>query len=291
MVTRVNDFELFFPPIDIQQALIQHTQRPCRLVTLETKALQSQDSRQTYIYIAKCNKIPGTCAVYSCVWRLGCFPGAWRRGSWHFEVASLHLQSIMNRCPLHTIFPSYARVAGGVCRPRSETPCNMIHMPIRPASFPWIMWDPNGGARAPQKVESRAISLILTLRDGGVGLQTTTSSFGRNQSRDIDRASLRETRYHTAQRTRDATAHTMTHTQNGQHHCHNDNCTRKQCAAARDRGDGAISTPESFASCQAHIRTHHEPGGASPSAGPSPACARPSLAPSAHRMSGEPRSP
>ena len=26
---------------------------------------------------------------------VGCFPGAWRRGSWHFEVASLHLQSTM----------------------------------------------------------------------------------------------------------------------------------------------------------------------------------------------------
>ena len=24
---------------------------------------------------------------------VGCFPGAWRRGSWHFQVASLHLQS------------------------------------------------------------------------------------------------------------------------------------------------------------------------------------------------------
>ena len=26
----------------------------------------------------------------------GCFPGAWRRGSWHFQVTSLHLQSIMD---------------------------------------------------------------------------------------------------------------------------------------------------------------------------------------------------
>ena len=26
---------------------------------------------------------------------VGCFPGAWRRGSWHFQVASLHLQSSM----------------------------------------------------------------------------------------------------------------------------------------------------------------------------------------------------
>ena len=26
---------------------------------------------------------------------LGRFPGAWRRGSWHFQVASLHLQPSM----------------------------------------------------------------------------------------------------------------------------------------------------------------------------------------------------
>ena len=44
--------ELFFPPIDIQRALIQHTQCPSRYVILATKAVQSQASRQTYIYIA-----------------------------------------------------------------------------------------------------------------------------------------------------------------------------------------------------------------------------------------------
>ena len=27
---------------------------------------------------------------------VGCFPGAWRRGSWHFQVVSLHLQSSMD---------------------------------------------------------------------------------------------------------------------------------------------------------------------------------------------------
>ena len=48
--------ELFFPPIDIQQALIQHTQCPCRFVILATKALQSQASRQTYIYIANATR-------------------------------------------------------------------------------------------------------------------------------------------------------------------------------------------------------------------------------------------
>ena len=81
-------------------------------------------SFETDIYLHRiCNKIPGTYAVYSCVWRLGCFPRAWRRGSWHFHVASLHLQSIMNLCPLHTFFPSEASVAGSLCRPRSEAPC------------------------------------------------------------------------------------------------------------------------------------------------------------------------
>ena len=31
-----------------------------------------------------------------CVASVGCFPGAWRRGSSHFQVASLHLQSRMD---------------------------------------------------------------------------------------------------------------------------------------------------------------------------------------------------
>ena len=39
-------------------------------------------------------KIPGTYAVYPCMWRLGCFPEAWRRGS--YQLASLHLQSFMS---------------------------------------------------------------------------------------------------------------------------------------------------------------------------------------------------
>ena len=54
---------------------------------------------------------------------VGCFPGAWRRDSWNFQVASLHLLTIKHGyslCPLHTIFASWASVAGGVCRPRSE---------------------------------------------------------------------------------------------------------------------------------------------------------------------------
>ena len=38
------------PPIDIQQALVQHAQCPCRFVILATKALYSQASRQVYIF-------------------------------------------------------------------------------------------------------------------------------------------------------------------------------------------------------------------------------------------------
>ena len=52
--------KLFFPPIDTQQALliVQHTQCPCRFVILliAAKALQSQASRQTYIYFANASR-------------------------------------------------------------------------------------------------------------------------------------------------------------------------------------------------------------------------------------------
>ena len=60
---------------------------------------------KTDIYLhRKCSKIPGRYAVYSRVWRLGCF-GAWGRGSWHFQVASSHfLQSIMNHFVRFTLF-------------------------------------------------------------------------------------------------------------------------------------------------------------------------------------------
>ena len=45
---------MFCPPLDIKQALQSSTpsQCPCRFVILVTKALQSQASRETYIYIA-----------------------------------------------------------------------------------------------------------------------------------------------------------------------------------------------------------------------------------------------
>ena len=56
---------------------------------------------------------------------VGCFPGAWRRGSWHFQVASLHLQSSMDlSLSASHYFPFLIkRIAGSVCRPRSEAPC------------------------------------------------------------------------------------------------------------------------------------------------------------------------
>ena len=37
----------------------------------------------------------------ACMWRPGCFPGAWRRTSWHFQVTGLHLQLTAGLCPLH----------------------------------------------------------------------------------------------------------------------------------------------------------------------------------------------
>ena len=59
----------------------------------------------------KYNKIPLKYehTVHSSVWCPGCFPGTWRRDSWHFEVANLHLQLIMDLCPLHVliIFPFF----------------------------------------------------------------------------------------------------------------------------------------------------------------------------------------
>ena len=53
----------------------------------------------------------------------GLFSWGMVAGSWHFQGASVHLLSIVDLCPLYTIFPSSASVACGVCRPRSEPPC------------------------------------------------------------------------------------------------------------------------------------------------------------------------
>ena len=57
----------------------------------------------------------------------GCPPGAWRRDSWHFQLASLNLQSIVDLGPLHTMcctFPSRVRL----------TPLVVFSLPERAAA-------------------------------------------------------------------------------------------------------------------------------------------------------------
>ena len=84
-----------------------------------------------YIYIHRKCKIPGTYipvrGILMRVASVGCFPGAWRRGSWHFQDASWHLQSSMDllfvRFTLYFSFLSKRSGRRGVCRPRSEAPC------------------------------------------------------------------------------------------------------------------------------------------------------------------------
>ena len=62
---------MFFPPIDIQQALIQHTQSVSVPVHHSNDRSSAVIRFETDIYLhRKCNKIPGTYAIYSCVWRL-----------------------------------------------------------------------------------------------------------------------------------------------------------------------------------------------------------------------------
>ena len=70
---------------------------PIHPIDEKSSAVTSSET-DIYIYIAntRYQVHTYTYGVYSCVWRLGCFPGAWRRGSWHFQVASLHLQSSMD---------------------------------------------------------------------------------------------------------------------------------------------------------------------------------------------------
>ena len=58
---------------------------------------------------------------------VGCLPGAWRRGSWHFQVASLHLYSSMDLLFVRfTIFPSWANV-GLVHKNHIVRTCLMYH--------------------------------------------------------------------------------------------------------------------------------------------------------------------
>ena len=87
-----------FTPIDIQ-----HIQCLCRFVILETRS-SIVTSFETGIYTSQLQQGTRYIRASSRMWRLGCFPEAWRRRSCHFQVASSHLQSMMNPCPLHTIF-------------------------------------------------------------------------------------------------------------------------------------------------------------------------------------------
>ena len=95
--TSYSSFAVFSPP-DIQQGLVQHSKSvsvPIRHPSDKSSAL-SQASRQTHFIHRKYNKmIRGIRGILVRVASVGCFPGAWRRGSSHFEVASLHLQSSM----------------------------------------------------------------------------------------------------------------------------------------------------------------------------------------------------
>ena len=91
---------MFALPIDIQRALVQHTQSvsvPIRHPSDKSSA-KSQASRHIhYIYTSQIQQdtryIRG---IFMRVASVGCFPEAWWRGSWHFQVASLHLQSSMD---------------------------------------------------------------------------------------------------------------------------------------------------------------------------------------------------
>ena len=114
--------ELFFPPIDIQQALIQHTQCPCRFVILATKALQSQAWRQTYIYIANATRHQEVHILMRVA--SGLFSWSMVAGLLAFSSRQFALKIDHEPCFIPgTVFSSYASVAGGVCRPRSEAPC------------------------------------------------------------------------------------------------------------------------------------------------------------------------
>ena len=90
-----------------------------------TKALHSHKlrDRQVYISIYIANTRYQVHMSYADAGGVcGLFSGAWRRDSWRFQVASLRLQWTF-LCPLHTIFPSWASVAGRVGRPHSKAPC------------------------------------------------------------------------------------------------------------------------------------------------------------------------
>ena len=97
---------------------------------LLTKRYVPPSEGKSCVYIhRKYNKIAGTYAVYSCVWHLWVVfldDGGGALDIFKSPVCTYHIRHGPSLCPLHTIFAfwaSVARVAGGVCCPRSEAPC------------------------------------------------------------------------------------------------------------------------------------------------------------------------
>ena len=96
--TSYSSFAVFSPP-DIQQGLVQHSKSVSVPIHPSDKSSEwPQASRQAYIYTSHIRGILDARGVWVV------FSGVRWRGSWHFQVASWHLQSIMDLRPLHTIF-------------------------------------------------------------------------------------------------------------------------------------------------------------------------------------------
>ena len=64
---------------------------------------------------------------------VGCFPGAWRRGSWHFQVASLHLQSSMGfSFSASHYFSFLSKRSGWRMPPAERSALYVLYIPGRP---------------------------------------------------------------------------------------------------------------------------------------------------------------
>ena len=99
------------------------SQCPCRFVILERRKLCNHFD--TDIYIASTTAVRYAYQVHTVnMWRPGCLPGAWRRGSWHYQIARLNLQSIMNLGTLpasHNCFASFPSWASAVAAESSAS--------------------------------------------------------------------------------------------------------------------------------------------------------------------------
>ena len=122
---------VFESPIDIQQALVQHTQsvsvpirRPSDKNSVSHK-LRDRHIVRIYIVNTTTCQVHISYAVYSRVWRL-CVVflehGGGALGIFKSPVCTYN-QAWTFLYPLHTVFPSSASAAGGVGRPLSEAPC------------------------------------------------------------------------------------------------------------------------------------------------------------------------